>query len=248
MIHNREVESSTVPLLITTAINAPAGLKGLVMTGSAQRLVATKCGIFFWASQKVKRIVIADATSTKVLSDEDVKLLNGMGCSVEQIAYAQNVDETLSRGRGWGEGKLVEFAIKNSGLLAGADSFFKCTGKVVCRNFAAVLGALKSSRSTSAFWLGSYTGLDLRYVDLRFYYCSRRLFLDVVLPGYDLQMPSKEYDFAEGTVTSQLGPRLTSKSLIRPQISGFSGGFDAQYPEFHLGDLEREFPCLIETQ
>ena len=231
------------PLLITTAINPPAGLKNLRMTSQAKRLIATKCGIFFWASQNVRQIVVADATETKVLSPDEEALLASMGCRVEQIAYRQREADTLNRGKGYAEGQLIAFAVNSSALLAQSDSFFKSTGKTFCRNFGKVLQAVQANKCKSVFWTGSYTGADLRFVDLRFFLCSKSFFGNVLLAGYE---QSAEMDFVEATVTGRIASQLASSQLPRPQISGFSGGFDAQYPEIHFGDLESSFPAFVE--
>src|SRR3974390_1802726 len=95
-------------ILITTAIRPPSGVPYLKMTDSSSRTVATRCGIFFWASQKVKNIVIADATGCKVLCAEEEDLLAKMGVNVEQISYNQDNDSIKERGKGYAEGLLID--------------------------------------------------------------------------------------------------------------------------------------------
>ena len=87
--------------------------------------------------------------------------------------------------------------------------------------------------------------MDLRLADLRFFLTNRESFLKSILDGY-LKGDDRNRRAVEATVTASLTGRFTTTNLTRPRLSGFSGGFDTQYEETHLGDLDYNFPCLIE--
>ena len=137
-------------VLITTATNPPEGVFVLEMTNVATRKITAKAGVFFWAASGVSKIVIADATGQTLLDQSEVLALKQMGVEVEQIHYLQDNDSVLSKGKGYGEGALIKFAIQNSALLKRADSFFKCTGKVYCRNFPEILNMIEQNNIQNA--------------------------------------------------------------------------------------------------
>lgn len=104
-------------VLITTANRPPSGVPYLRMTNSATRYVAAKASVFFWALHKIEKIVIADATGEILLNPEEIKHLTQMGTFVEQISYHQNDELVKLRGKGYGEGELIKFALDNSSFL-----------------------------------------------------------------------------------------------------------------------------------
>jgi len=230
------------PVLITTALAPADGMPQLKMTDSARRTVATRAAVLFWAAQRASRIVVADATGRACLSDDDLALLREAGCTVEQVAYQQDDGLVRERGKGFAEGRLIAFALDNSELLREASGFFKCTGKIICRNFESISRLIEHERLRAAFWMGSYGGTDLRLVDLRFYFADRALFRETLQPAYESSHASTL--MVEGSVTSALAPVLSQTRMLHPRLSGFSGGLDQQYPEIALGDLEYGFPGL----
>jgi hypothetical protein len=236
----------TLPVLITTALNPPGGVPHLKMGGGARRTVATRSAVYFWASQKVERIVIADATGTICLADEDVALLAAMGCTVEQLSFQQDNELVRLKGKGHAEGQLIAFALRESRLLAGASGFFKCTGKVFCRNYPEIASLAARNGIEHLFWMGGFSGIEVSMVDVRFFLTTPDFFSQAVLPGY--ANADDRSVMVETAINQALSPLLKSGSFIRPRLTGFSGGFDGQYPDVSLGDLDYRFPCLIGTR
>lgn len=234
----------SIPVLITTALAPPPGVPHLRMNDVARRTVATRGCVHFWAAQRVERIVIADATGGVCLHDEDVALLARTGCVVEQISYRQDDDAVRARGKGYAEGQLIAFALESSRLLAQSERFFKCTGKLLCRNFSQIAAMVEHNGLTELFWMGSYSGVDFANVDARLFLATRAFFADRVMEGY-ARASDAGGPMVEAALTEAIAPSLLRASFPRPRLSGFSGGYDSQYPDVTLGDLDSAFPCLI---
>lgn len=231
------------PLLVTTANNPPAGVPNLKMTDSAGRLIAAKAAVYYWASMGVKDITIADATGSVLLSGEELRGFSQIGCSIEQISYQQDAEAVRKFGKGYGEGRLMEFALQNSERLRASASFYKCTGKVFCRNFRDIDLMIRNNNVQNLFWVGSYTGTIMHFVDLRFFLCSHDLFRSTLLPSY--LATSAGGDYVEELVTPGIQSALRAGKTVRPRLSGFSGLLNEPYPETTLGDLEFSFPCFV---
>jgi hypothetical protein len=237
--------SSPVVLLITTALKPPADIPFLGMTGVAERTISAKAALFFWAGLGVKKIVLADATNTLLLNDADLDLLGRMEVQIEQLAYQQDDALVVSRGKGYGEGMLISYALQNSKVLLQANSFFKSTSKTYCRNLGPILDVLVQNDIKKIFW--QYLGdgdFNRRWVDLRFFYTSRRFCEDCLIEAF-LQSDDK-IAAAEHYVFNLLNSKLQSAKTIRPLISGFSGGLNQAYFDDTLGHLDRYFPCWID--
>jgi len=160
--------SSTV--LITTATAPPDGMMFLTTTDHATRRITAKAAVFFWAIQGVEKIVIADATGTTLLDQNEISMLNQMNIEVEQLCYFQDEVLAKQKGKGYAEGKLMQFALQNSEILRSEASFFKCTGKIYCRNFAQIRNTIRTHRFKNIFWENiDEFGVARGWADTRFF-------------------------------------------------------------------------------
>jgi hypothetical protein len=213
----------------------------LRMSDSNMRSITTRAAVFFWIGQGQKSIVICDATGSDVLSPEELATVRKLGVLIEQLAYQQDDILLAQRGKGFAEGQLIKFAVENSQLLGRSSSFFKCTGKVFCRNFAAIWDLIARNNIGNMYWkLFESSLVDRNLVDARFFYTSSSDFQRLLLPAYE---QSTETRILEYNLLQSLDTQLQRGKSLRPQLSGFAGGTGNQYPESHLGDLEVSYPC-----
>lgn len=234
-------------VLITTAIAPPDNMPYLAMTDRATRLLTTKAGIFFWAAFGVKNIVIVDATNRNVLSEEEVQLLNEMNVNIEQLAFQQDDELIKIKGKGYAEGSLILHAVENSEVLAKTKEFYKCTGKVYCRNFPQIQEAIKRQGLSTVFWMESAHGPNPTKIDTRFFYTTAAFFKDVLVHGY-MSASDTEKNFVESSCAQVVEAQCKNGELLRPLLSGFSGGLGRQYDEIYLGDLDAAFPCWFQKK
>jgi hypothetical protein len=236
--------STTV--LITTANKPPKDVPFLQMTNVAMRYITAKASVFFWAAHRIEKIVIADATGGSLLDDEEILLLKQMGVDVEQISYCQNEDVIKLKGKGYGEGELIKFALENSIFLRGENNFFKCTGKVYCRNFETILQMIKRKNIQNIFWrhLGEGDSFQ-KWADMRFFYTTKKFCEENIIPAYlksDDHIAAAEY-----FCFNVLNEKLPTAKALRPMLSGFAGGTGKQYFDLSLGILDINYPCWIST-
>ena len=227
-------------VLITTATNPPEGVFVLEMTNVATRKITAKAGVFFWAASGVSKIVIADATGQTLLDQSEVLALKQMGVEVEQIHYLQDNDSVLSKGKGYGEGALIKFAIQNSALLKQADSFFKCTGKVYCRNFPEILHMIEQNNIQNIIWRDVFGNV----ADTRFFYSSKEFGENFLIPAYE-NIDDRNGICSEHCVWKIANEHLTQGTSIRPLLSGFSGSLNQPYFDKGMGFLDENFPCWV---
>ena len=232
-------------VLITTAIAPPDGVPFLKMTNVAARYVTTKAALFFWAGQGIERIVVADATGQCLLTDEEVVLLKNMNVEVEQIYYHQDEDLIKLKGKGYGEGLLIQLALEKSLLLKDQTSFFKCTGKTYCRNFDEIRQLIESNSVTNIFWRHLQPNSVLRpWADLRFFYTTKDFCTHHLIPAY-LKTEDRKLEVAEQFCFDALQANLLEAKTIRPFLSGFAGWTGKLYSDITLGELDTNCPCWV---
>jgi hypothetical protein len=228
-------------ILITSAVAPPANMPMLRMTDRNMRAITTKAAIYFWAGQGLKNIVICDSTGSNVLTDDELSNIRKLDIAIEQLAYQQDEVLAVQRGKGFAEGQLIRFAVENSSLLIRSGHFFKCTGKMFCRNFASIYDLIAKNNIGNMFWkLYEHVLVDRNLVDARFFYTSIVDFHRFVLPAYARASESQTIEYQ---LKLSLNSHLTKGASRRPLLSGFSGGFGNQSQEIYLGDLDQTYPC-----
>jgi len=232
-------------VLITTANNPPSGMPFLQMTNPVARTIAAKAALYFWVSQGIEQVVLADATGTNLLTDAEMTLLDESETRIEQINYRQASDSVLAKGKGYGEGKLIEYALGNSELLAREQYFFKCTGKLYVRNFPSIAATVKANNIGNFFWkyMGDGTFPE-PWADCRFYYTSKSFFKSHLLPAY-LESDDKALITCEYHLHKALDRDIKIGRGHRPLISGYAGGTGEPYFDAGLGALDYNFPCWV---
>jgi hypothetical protein len=227
-------------LLVTTATNPPDGVIALKMKNIAKRIITAKAAVFYWAALGMKKIVIADATGQTLLDNSEQMMLQQMGIEIEQINYYQNNDLVVKKGKGYGEGLLLKFALQNSCLIQNASHFLKCTGKVYCRNIGDISNIIINNNIKSIFWRNVFDN----FVDTRFFYTSKRFYEENIIPAYENIDDSKSV-WAEHVLLKVAHEQLRQGKTIRPILSGFSGSMNQPYFDLSMGFLDQNMPCWI---
>ena len=216
-------------------------MPALRMTSSGMRAITTKAGIFFWAGQGQKNIVICDSTGVNVLTSEEMATIRSAGIEIEQIAFKQDDSLVVQKGKAYAEGELIAFAIRNSRLLSSSGHFFKCTGKLFCRNFNQIWDLIVKNNIGTMFWkLYEHSLVDRNLADARFFYTSIADFERLAVAAY---RRATETQILEHLLAVSLHAQLNKGASVRPQLSGFSGGLGLQCDEHYLGNLDQTYPC-----
>ena len=227
-------------VLITTATKPPEGVFVLGMTNVAKRIITAKAAVFFWSALGVKKIVIADASGQTLLDDSEVLMLNQMDVEIEQIHYLQDNDLVVRKGKGYGEGALIKFALQNSKFLQSANNFFKCTGKVYCRNFLEIFNMIQQNNIQNIFWRDVFDNS----MDTRFFYASKDFSQKFLIPAYE-NIDDRNNIMSEHCVLKMAHEHLTQGGSIRPMLSGFSGSLNQPYFDSSMGFLDQNLPCWV---
>jgi hypothetical protein len=169
-----------------------------------------------------------------------------MRVNVEQIHFAQDAARVSLLGKGYAEGKLIEFALENSRLLAQEEGFFKCTGKIFCRNFQNIIALIQHHKLQGLFWQVYELRKLWAFLDARFFYTSAAFFKENLAAEYALSNDT-EKKFVENLCGSLLDKRCQQGHATRPLLSGFGGGTGEQIETIPLGELDQNFPCWFQA-
>lgn len=125
-------------LLLTATITPPAGVPLLVRTDPAERFNDYARAFAFYLARvgsTFDAIVFAENSASDIEPLRKMAADAGVADRVEFFSY-NGLDHPASRGRGYGEFKLIDHVMRESRKI-GPDAFvWKCTGRYVFENIA----------------------------------------------------------------------------------------------------------------
>jgi len=203
-------------LILTSAIYANSNFLSLV--DSSTRLFYTLESLFKWHYYYPDlKIVLCDGSGYDFSTYK--KYFNS---NVEFLSFENSSDKTLHKGKGFGEGEIINFAIKNSFLLENEPVFIKCTAKLFVENFSSI-NLEKTDKVRFNF---SKTVDDDILIDTRFYLSNKLFYINNISMLYlDVN------DSIDVTLERVYGKKFFKNDLITfsnifvipPIISGMSG-------------------------
>jgi len=162
------------PLLLTSCVITSAPFTRL--TDTNKRIELTIHSIKEWIRiQPEIKIVICDG------SDYDFSHITNKlfpASNIECLYFQNDIDSVILYGKGYGEGEIINYAVKNSQLIKDADFFTKCTAKLWVNNYNNCLnswnGTFKCDCNCTN--IKSINNIEIGYIDTRFYLVSKSFY------------------------------------------------------------------------
>ena len=120
-------------LLLTATVTPPIGMPLLARTDPVQRLQDYTQALRFYLpllGSTFDSIVLAENSASDISSLRRLAVEKGAQERVEFLSFF-GLDHPPSYGRGYGEFKLVDYAMRHSQFLNGDAYVWKCTGRYV---------------------------------------------------------------------------------------------------------------------
>jgi hypothetical protein len=233
------VTKEDIPILITSAINVSADKTAL--RNSSDRLTETLKGLQEWLRLPcAPRIVLCDGSGFDL-----GPFLADLPCEtkkrVEHLSFTNSVDMVRTRGKGWGEGEIVNFALEHSETLRAASAFAKCTGKLWIPNY---VQCVRKFNGVASF---DFNGrLKPRFIDTRFYIVSKDFFFARLANVYKTVQDNQGF-YLEHAFLHALGDVHPGNyaMLPVPWIQGTSGSMATRYEQPRLKRLVRSGRTLL---
>ncbi len=161
--------AEAIPILLTSAVRPTAPLTG--MSDIQARLAATIQALVAWMSICPRNhFVLCDGSDFDLTAE--LRTVRGIDQErLEIVTFLNDQHHVRAKGKGFGEGEIIKYALAHSSKLKSADSFAKCTGKLWVENFAACAKAYNGMAGFSYFGF-----LRVLAVDTRFYIVQRSFY------------------------------------------------------------------------
>ena len=230
------VPSNAMPLIVTSAITVNANRTRL--NASDERLRLTLKALEAWVTLSAfRRIVVCDGSGFDMAPHlQQLSEQGNHNVTFESLYFHNDAAMVAKRGKGYGEGQIVQHAINQSSFVASADSFAKCTSKLWATN---AVDCLRHYNGTAALNLSG--GFIPKQVDTRFYMCTK-VFYEAHLRDCHLTVDEDRGQYLEHRFLEAIrGTRMFRNTLFpAPTILGVSGSMGTEYQSSWKNNLVKD--------
>lgn len=216
------------PVLITCCISSSDPLTKL--EDPKERLFHVLEGIGKWLQIKPDmRLVLCDGSNFDLEPIVKVKFPNA---NIECLHHQNSSYEIAKKGKGYGEGEIIKYALQNSKFIAESNVFIKCTGKLWVENFIECISQWNGKFMANVHFANIFNILptEMEYIDTRFYVTEKQFYIDNLIDLY------LETNFGKnGSIENFFLKKIQSLALnnyiysIDPIICGVGGGSGQYY-------------------
>lgn len=165
---------SASALIVMTATIDPGRLDNLVLMDPQLRWNQYQESLGFWLNHpSVKDVVFFENSGCAVDFSPVQQAATRLGKRLEIVTYKGNAG-TSKRGRGYGEGELLNRVLNQSYLIRDQESFFKVTGRFKVLNFA----RLEASSRHQPVVVNARSLKKRQWVDTRFFKMTPKFYRD----------------------------------------------------------------------
>jgi len=230
----------SLPIVITSAIAVSAGQT--VVVDPSVRLSLTLDSVRLWRlTPHVASVVVCDGSGYDLAPAISAMPMPSHAAPFEVLTFANDSEMVRKRGKGFGEGEILNYALTHSETLRSAASFAKCTGKLWVENYA---DCSRQFNGNASFDFAGF--LRLRQIDTRFYIVSRNFYSSHLATAYQSVSDSSGYYLEHAFKSALSGFKLAEYVMLpTPRIRGVSGSTGLHYSTNRIRGVLRDYRSRV---
>jgi hypothetical protein len=187
---------------------------------------------------RVNHIIFCENTGYQCDFSELQEKARVHGKTFEIIQFSGNFRIIQEKGKGYGEGEIIEYAFTQSEVLRNSIYFYKLTGRVCVRNMDQVMDATQSNNAF-IFLSDLKTRSEKRYVRTVIYKADTALYKQVLMDAYQ-EVDDTRKHYLENVFYSRLADVPANSFGKYPVLIGIKASTGKAY-QSKIGLLK----CLI---
>ncbi len=227
-------------MLITSAINVAADQTALV--DRDRRLALTLAAVEKWRlTPGIRDVVVCDGSGFDLSTLIRAMPAERHAARCEVLTFTNDVERVRCKGKGYGEGQIVNHALLYSEVLRAASNFAKCTGKLWVKNY------LECARRYNGRASFDFAGIFYpRQIDTRFYMVNKQFFRENMSALHENVNDGSgvflEHAFFDGLKSLKPSEYVM---LPTPRIHGVSGTSGSTYEISLLRAVARDVRSFV---
>lgn len=227
------MSDKTIPLLLTSCIIVSA--KYTALSETELRLTETIKSLEKWTTTPdIGKIVICDGSGFDITPY--VHHLKDKGIDLEVLTFKNDAAGVLIKGKGYGEGQIVNYALSHSRILSNSTAFAKCTSKLWVSNYSSCIAGFNGRFSFD------FNGwLTPKFIDTRFYIAALDQYKKLLSDAH-IQVDDDAGYYLEHAFKDALsGVKSLDYAMVpTPRIQGVSGSTAKSYQTSSFKSLLRD--------
>lgn len=217
-----------VCLIITGTIVPNKDVYCLNLKNSGERLNQYLNSIQYYINNsKLKNIVFCDNSNSFIQKIDDLKqLAKKKNKNFEYLFFQGNQEAVLKKGKGYGEGEIIQYVLKHSCLVKKSTILVKVTGRLIVKNINFILFFIHKNQNY-------FDVVKTKVCDTRFYIVSKEIYNQFFIKAYKQVNDQKdiwiEHIFKKIILNNNLSFKLFP---IQPNIVGISGSTGKKYKNY----------------
>lgn len=221
-------------ILLTACIN-PNTDHQVSINDIETRLKSYQDALLFWIKDSNFKNIVFCENSLYPFDSKKFDDLSDLYNKKFEFISLQGSELGKERGKGFLEGEMMEFALKNSKLLKSSESFYKVTGRLIIKNVNTLLKLHKND--PSVFLLAARKSTT---IDTRFFKCSKEAFIHLLGNSYKSVFDKNGYYLEHSYFDTIRNKNIQIKPFkLYPDIIGLSGSTGTTYQKSFIGRILR---------
>ena len=229
-----------IVLLITGAIDLSSFHVPSTTVVNVEKRLSQYIGSIEYAIDYYRRIThLVFCENTNYIFDYSIlkEKARSNGKVLEVLSFLGDYSEIQLRGKGYGEGEIIQYALTHSHFLKECQSFYKLTGRLEVKNMNQVI-ATTFSESAFDYYPGKIYNRPRDHIETIFYKSDKNIYLKYLIDAYK-EVDELKYQYLEHLFYQRLvGLKIISFRIL-PKLSGQSGTTGTKYDK-QEGEILRE--------
>jgi len=149
------------------------------------------------------------------------------GKNLEIISFIGDYSRIAQKGKGFGEGEIIKYALNTSKILVECSTFFKLTGRLIVKNMDQIVATTRSENSFIYHPKTIYR-MPVDHIETFFYKVDKSIYTENLMDAYE-EVDEPRYRYLEHIFYERLFNFNFQSFKLAPQISGISGTSGESY-------------------
>lgn len=213
-------------LIITGCIFPEKDIPILKLTDANERKKQYVDSIKYYIEHGVVDNIVYCDNSGAAVEEEVLEFAEQYKKKFEWLSYKGDSDKVKEKGKGYGEGEIMNFVLENSRLVQDCSILVKVTGRLKIRNF----NMLVLCASHKIFFAPNLTNDERIYINTRFYIMPKEMFVKYFRRAYLLVDDCKGCYLEHAFGMCVTNYKIKYKTfLVYPAAEGMSGSTGILY-------------------
>ncbi len=165
------------------------------------------------------------------------------GKKLEVISFSGDYISIKQKGKGFGEGEIIQYALNNSKLLEKCDAFIKLTGRLIVTNMDRIV-ATTTTDCSFIYHPKMIYQMPVDHIETFLYKADKKFYIQHLIDAHQ-EVDESRFRYLEHIFYERLSNFNLRSFNLHPNISGLSGTSGNPYESGIKATIFEKMSCFI---